>query len=116
MAHVVLPYWPGRFKNTEFRKFFEKTLRREAPAHVFLNICWVSYRHMAEFERAWKTWLLEQAKYKPDNYSASTALSQLINAIEQLRNVYPQGTLHDCDEDENLENSIILNHSALGEI
>jgi hypothetical protein len=30
--------------------------------------------------------------------------------------VYPVGTLHDCDEDENLENSIILDNSVLGEI
>lgn len=116
MAHVILPYWPGRFTNTDFRTFFEKTLRREAPAHIYLNICWVSYRHMAEFERAWKAWLIESAKHETDTYTLSTTLDELIDSIEQLRNVYPKGTLHDCDEDENLENSIILNHSALGEI
>jgi hypothetical protein len=116
MAHVILPYWPGRFSNTEFRTFFEKTLRREAPAHIYLNICWVSCRHMADFERAWKAWLIENAGHEIDAYTLSTTLNELIHSIEQLRNVYPKGTLHDCDEDENLENSIILNHSALGEI
>src|SRR6056297_1089334 len=116
MAHVVLPYWPDRFITTEFRTFFEKILRREAPAHLFLNICWVSYQHMADFEYAWKTWLLENAALTTNKVALSTALEELIESIEQLRNVYPQGTLHDCDEDENLENSIILNHSALGEI
>lgn len=116
MAHVVLPYWPDRFINNDFRTFFEKTLRREAPAHVYLNICWVSNRHMAEFERAFKRWLIENSRPHTDPTSLSHALGEWISSIEQLRNVYPTGTLHDCDEDENLENSIILNHSVLGEL
>ncbi len=116
MAHVVLPYWPDRFINNDFRTFFERTLRREAPAHVYLNICWVSNRHMAEFERAFKRWLIENSRPAADPISLSNALGEWINSIEQLRNVYPTGTLHDCDEDENLENSIILNHSVLGEL
>ncbi|REL24475.1 hypothetical protein DYD21_17930 [Rhodohalobacter sp. SW132] len=116
MAHVVLPYWPGRFINNDFRTFFEKTLRREAPAHVYVNICWVSNRHMAVFERAFKRWLIENSRAAADPVSLSNALGEWINSIEQLRNVYPTGTLHDCDEDENLENSIILNHSVLGEL
>jgi len=116
MAHVVLPYWPGRFTNMDFRRFFEKTLRREAPAHVYLTICWVSCSHMAAFERAWKAWLIEISRKPVDKVTLSNALGALIDSIEQLRNVYPKGTLHDCDEDENLENSIILNNSVLGEI
>lgn len=116
MAHVVLPYWPGRFTNNDFRKFFEKTLRREAPAHVFLNICWVSCSHMAEFEQAYKAWLIENSRSRIDKVTLSKTLQDLIDSIEKLRNVYPEATLHDCDEDENLENSIILNHSVLGEI
>lgn len=116
MAHVVLPYWPDRFINNDFRTFFEKTLRREAPAHVYLNICWVSNRHMAEFERAFKRWLIENSRSSINPGDLSDALGEWITSIEQLRNVYPTGTLHDCDEDENLENSIILNHSVLGEL
>jgi hypothetical protein len=71
---------------------------------------------MADFERAWKAWLIESGSQNIDTYTLSTTLDELIDSIEQLRNVYPKGTLHDCDEDENLENSIILNHSALGQI
>lgn len=115
IAHVILPYWPGRFINTDFRKFLEKTLRLEAPAHVFLNICWISCAHMDEFEKKYKAWLLENAKPATEKTALSWALKELIESLEQLRNVYPVGTLHDCDEDDNLENSIILNNSALGE-
>lgn len=116
IAHVILPYWPGRFINNDFRRFLEKTLRLEAPAHVFLNICWVSCSQMTEFELKYKAWLIENARQSIDKVKTSTALGELIACLERSRNVYPVGTLHDCDEDENLENSIILGNSALGEI
>ena len=116
IAHVVLPFWPGRFINKDFKKFFEKTLKLEAPAHVFLNICWVSCAHMAELEIKYKSWLVENSKENKDKVKLSRTLGELIDILGRLRNVYPVGTLHDCDEDENLENSIILDNSVLGEI
>ncbi|MEO1053666.1 MAG: hypothetical protein AAFX87_23725 [Bacteroidota bacterium] len=116
IAQVVVPAWPGRFSNTDFRKFFERTLRVEAPAHVFLNICWINPQQMEEFELLYKTWLVENAKPEKDNAKLSKALNALIDILERLRNVYPVKTLHDCEEDDTLLDSIILNNSALGEI
>lgn len=116
MAHVVLPYWPGRFTNTDIRKLMENKLRAEAPAHVFLTICWISYHHMDAFEQAYKNWIWENLKDPKNHDNISQALQILIEVLESLKNIYPVGTLHDCDEDENLDNSIILNNSALGEI
>ncbi|WP_339754600.1 hypothetical protein [Algoriphagus aquimarinus] len=115
MAHVILPYWSGRFTNTEFRRFLEKKIKRETPAHVFLTICWISPSHMKALELAWKLWLLETLKTTQEPKKLAETLAGLIDALAQIRNVYPVGTLHDCDEDENLENSIILNSSSLGE-
>jgi hypothetical protein len=114
IASVILPYWPGRFADNNFRQFFEKTLRQEAPAHVFLKICWISCEQMAEFEQKYKAWLAENAKPVKDKVQLSFTLSELIDILGRLRNVYPSGTLHDCEEDDTLENSIILNNSVLG--
>ena len=114
IAHVILPYWPGRHRNTDFRKFFERTLRLEAPAHVYLNICWVNCHQLAEFEQAYKAWLLENARVPPNETAGTDALNNLVNSLEGLRNVYPAGTLHDCEEDDSLDNAIILNNSTLG--
>lgn len=115
MAHVILPYWASRFTNTDFRRFLEKKIKREAPAHVFLTICWISPSHMKALELAWKLWLLETLKTTQEPKKLAESLAGLIDALAQIRNVYPVGTLHDCDEDDNLENSIILNSSSLGE-
>lgn len=115
MGHVVLPYWAGRFTNREFRKFLENKIRLEAPAHVFLTICWISPLHLEELEYAWKIWQLETLKPNFHPKNQSNALSRLIEVLEKVRNVYPAGTLHDCAEDDSLADAIILNFSSLGQ-
>lgn len=115
IAHVLLPFWAGRFINRDFRRFLENKLKTEAPSHVFLTICWISPEHLEELEQAWKTWLLESLKNPQHPKQLSTALSQLIEVLEKVRNVYPSGTLHDCAEDDTLADAIILNFSSLGE-
>lgn len=115
MAHVIIPYWAGRFTSTDFRRFLEKKIKRETPAHVFLTICWISPSHMKELELTWKLWLIETLKTTQEPKKLTETLAGLIDALAQIRNVYPVGTLHDCNEDDNLENSIILNSSSLGE-
>ena len=98
----------------DFRKFMDKALRREAPAHVLLNICWIDCRQMYELETKFKAWLVETGRSIPNKATTSQALSELIDILTRIRNVYPTGTLHDCEEDENLEGAIILNNSVLG--
>jgi len=114
VASVIIPHWQGRFDNMDFRRFFEKQLRLEAPAHVFLVICWISCEQMAEFELKYKAWLIENAKKDKDPGLLSARLNELTDILIRLRNVYPSGTLYDCEEDETLENAIILNYSVLG--
>ena len=55
-ATVLLPSWPKRFKDLKFRRFVEDTLRAEAPAHVFLRICWISHFQMKGFEECYGPW------------------------------------------------------------
>ncbi|HPE75154.1 MAG TPA: hypothetical protein PLC80_03660, partial [Draconibacterium sp.] len=114
IASVIIPHWQGRFDNMDFRRFFEKQLRLESPAHVFLVICWISCEQMTEFEKKYKAWLIENAKKEKDFGLLSARLNELISIRNEIRNVYPTGTLHDCEEDETLENAIILDNSALG--
>lgn len=115
IAHVLLPFWAGRFIQRDFRRFLETKLKTEAPAHVFLTVCWISPEHMEELEQAWKIWLLESLKNPQHPKNLSSAHSQLLEALAKVRNVYPSGTLHDCAEDDSLADAIILNFSSVGE-
>ncbi|MDH5414570.1 MAG: hypothetical protein OEW87_10565, partial [Flavobacteriaceae bacterium] len=114
MATVVVPYWQGRFDTPGFREFVEKTIRTEAPAHIHLNICWIDNRQMIMFEKAYKEWLLELAKEESDPEELSAALNNFIGVIEQLRNVYPSGRLHNCEDGDQIRNSIILDNTSIG--
>ena len=52
-----------------------------------------------------------------DRYATYTEVSYrlriLVDALGALRNTYPTGTLHDCDEGDD-DNPIRLSHTALG--
>lgn len=112
---ILLPYWPVRFRDMNFRRQVEHTLRLEAPAHVALKICWLDLRQMHAFEGAYRHWLehlaLAQAHQEHD---LPSALKQLLAIFTQLHSVYPQGTLHDCEDEDTSDNPIILDQTALG--
>ncbi len=112
---AILPAWQGRFSNQDFRAFFNRQFRLECPAHLVPSICWVSNEQMAQFEKAWKKWLLENQKKDKDKVELSRSLSEVIKVLKNLRSVYPQGTLHDCEISDTLDNNtIILNRTSLG--
>lgn len=114
IATVILPAWQGRFTNQSFRRFFERTLRLECPAHILLNICWIECEQMEAFELKYKTWLLENARENQDRIALSNALNEFLEVFGTLRSVFPAGTLHDCENDDVVKNSVILNNSILG--
>jgi hypothetical protein len=96
----------------EFRRFAEKTIRTEVPAHLGVKICWVSNEQLEEFEKLYCDWLAELAKPEPDTVALHTKLKALLLVFEQLKSVYPEARLHDCvdGDDSNrvfLDNTII---------
>lgn len=114
---VILPYWPERFRNIDFRRFVERTLRLEAPAHVALKIAWLDVRQMREFEVAYREWLTQLALDACCGGACNLTekLNRLVAIIRELRSVYPQGTLYD-PETSTTNQSIILNQTALGTV
>ncbi|MCX2574536.1 hypothetical protein [Pedobacter sandarakinus] len=111
---AVLPYWPDRFRDRNFRAFIEKTLRQEAPAHIAMNICWVSPLQMYQFEKAYKLWLIQVNMINNDNEERAKAMEALIVIIQELRSVYPAGKLHSCKENEQQKNTLVLNQTNIG--
>lgn len=135
---VVLPAWPERFKDMNFRRYFERALRLETPAHIALKICWVNCEQLEGFEKAYKNWLVEKAEaYRNfeswldqidledtnpcpgggeknlDEDALADATRELVCSLFQLKNVYPGARFHDCRDDES-GGGIILNNSILG--
>ena len=112
-ASVILPYWPERFRKPEFRGFIETTLRKEAPAHVFLRICWVGPCQMRAFETAYRNWL-ENLALGRDSCGYTAALNALTDILFRLRNVYPEARLAPCEGSEEGAAPVVLNQTVLG--
>ncbi len=114
-ATAVLPYWPERFLNMDFRKYFEMAMRMEAPAHVHVKVCWVDEDDMELFESRYFPWLREMARPRFDIAKLTKARDDLVVALRQLRSVYPQAVLYDC-EARTSRPPVLLGHSVLGSI
>ncbi|MHA7109553.1 hypothetical protein ACRTDU_05455 [Sunxiuqinia elliptica] len=110
---VILPAWEKRFQNMDFRKFAEKTIRMETPAHIFPKICWVNELQLSEFEDCYKDWLLARSVYPKKASKYKEILDCLLRSLEKLNTVYPEGTLHDC-VDGQVDNPMVLNLTSLG--
>lgn len=111
---AVMPYWPERFRDRNFRIFIENTLRSECPAHTVLNVCWVSPAQMDLFEKSYKKWLININSLPADDADRVASLKEFIECIQKLRSVYPSGKLHSCQDGEAQKNTLILNQTNIG--
>lgn len=69
---------------------------------------------MEDFERTYKKWLIKINDKQSTKIEISDSLNCFIDAIDNLRNVYPAGTLYDPKEHQTLKNTIILDNTMLG--
>jgi hypothetical protein len=110
---AVLPYWPERFRNLNFRALLERTIREEAPAHVQVKVCWIGQQQMTELDGAYRAWLAAKGTATPDAPTLRVTTRRLIEILEALSTVYPAASLHDCDVGED-ETIVRLGSTALG--
>lgn len=123
-ATIVMPGYTSRFRNLSFRRYAEKVMRSEAPAHVLLRICWVGREDMIMFQNAYFNWLEIYGDYRMECCRNSKtiptvvkthqqSLKELVTAMNALNSIYPEGNLADCDTGIT-NNPIVLNNSILG--
>jgi hypothetical protein len=126
---IVLPGWLNVSIDMEFRKFVNNTLRNNAPAHVAIKICWIGMEQMYEYEKTYVAFMkvlkIKDGLDLNDNNDSDASwynntLSDFVHVINNLKNVYPPATLHDCEDGEkdvsgNFANrTVILNRTTLG--
>lgn len=119
---IVLPGYTYRFSDPDFRKYAETVIRQELPAHVLAKICWVGDRQteietaqsdLSNFEKAFKKFLYDKARNNTS--SLGNSISELLDALTNLNNIYRPGRLLDCAADDNssLAGKIILGQSNI---
>lgn len=119
-ATLVIPYWPEKFRDLNFRKYFEELLNKETPAHILLKICWLDNVQMLDFEMAFKEWIANLQDYSEEILAPSDAIknklidsnNKLVELMKQMHSEYPEARLHDCTT--GTTNPVILNNTVLG--
>ncbi|MEO6834261.1 MAG: hypothetical protein ABI378_16200 [Chitinophagaceae bacterium] len=96
----------------EFRRYAERAIRFEIPAHLGLKICWVSTDQLIEMEQKYCAYLAEWAKDVLDKAALSLRLKDLLEVFNNLKSDYPPASLHDC-VDGNDENRVFLNQTVV---
>lgn len=113
---VVLPYAVKEFQDMNFRRYLERYIREQAPAHILVKICWIETELIYEFEKLYAKWRRNLSLYyKSGDFYDELMFAQreLIEKFKTLSSVYPTGYLHDCANDEQ-KRPIVLGQSKLG--
>jgi hypothetical protein len=119
---VIMPEWPTRFTNSNFRKLAERILRYEAPGHVYVRLIWADRAQMKTFEQAYKTWLNQTASTltDPDDPASVTTYKETLNIAHDalvtelfsLRNRFTGSVISDITDDSGSTGEL----SLLGQI
>ena len=114
---VIMPAWPARFQDMNFRNFLSRFIREQTPAHIFAKVCWLSLEQMNQFRDAFDDWTdkLANRDILPEPSVYLGALERLIAVWRQLRSVYPQVHLYDCTDVKDITPTV-LGDTALGEM
>ena len=84
---IIIPYWPQRFQNIDFRTFFESTVLRELPAYVVPRIIWSNPEDLKKFEYFYQAWLSAKSKFiesQLDETSSNETIAEASQAKENL--------------------------------
>lgn len=76
---VVLPTWPARFQDKNFRDALESLFRLNSPAHVKINFLWMNVNNLRKFESIYFDW----RKFMAGGTDKETR-NELRNALVQM--------------------------------
>ncbi len=114
---VILPGYSMRLRNKDFRRYAERLIRLETPAHVLPRICFIGIDQMKEFEDLYELWLNTRiSSVNPEKQVPDALNKQFIDLIEKLFTVYDEGQLSDCDDDTEEKNPVVLGRTNLGSL
>ena len=82
---VIMPTWPSRFQNTDFRNTLINLFAANAPAHLKCNFYWLNYDQIKEFEIVYFEWMKAKSysdPKQPDLDNSSYKLLELLQRFE----------------------------------
>lgn len=78
---LLLPDWPARFQNEDFRKLFLNILEENSPLHLKINLIFLDFQEMMRFEEAFQNWKTEKSKRERSPRTMDLLSLQLIQML-----------------------------------
>lgn len=83
---VILPAWPSRFQNDDFRALLCNVFCINAPVHVDIQFYWLEVSEMRAFEQCYFDWLEERNSLypnQPDLDDKALSVAEFLQKIQQ---------------------------------
>jgi hypothetical protein len=82
---VVMPSWPSRFQNSDFRNVLKNLFIANAPAHLDCNFYWLNYNQTLEFEKLYFEWMKAKADLDPKQPDLDNSSLKLVEFLQQCK-------------------------------
>lgn len=83
---VILPVWPARFQDSDFREFVESLFREQAPAHMRLQFFWMTTKEMKKFESVYFSWITSLKEGRGENKYQSLS-KELVGLLSESNTI-----------------------------
>jgi len=77
---IVLPNWPARFQDEQFKSYLTDLINERIPSHIGNDILWIDVEKFKEFEGKYRVW----EKVKSESCFAEEPSGSLISAAYEL--------------------------------
>ena len=78
---VILPTWPSRFQNSDFRDLLHNIIILNAPVYVHIDFQWLDIKQMGEFEAVYFGWLKERIEQEPRQPELDQKAQKVMNLL-----------------------------------
>lgn len=78
---IILPTWPSRFQNSDFRDLLRNIIVLNAPVYIHIDFQWMNTDEMAAFETVYYDWLEERISPTPRQPELDDKAQQIMNLL-----------------------------------
>jgi hypothetical protein len=82
---VIMPSWPSRFQNSDFRSLLCNIFCVNAPVHLDIDFYWLELSEMRDFEKVYFDWLEERNSLHPLQPSLDDKALQVVDYLQHIK-------------------------------
>ncbi|AXT62054.1 hypothetical protein D1816_17385 [Aquimarina sp. AD10] len=84
---ILLPDWPARFQDEQFRAYVSDLVHERIPAHLSNDIIWLDKKKLEEFEKVYFHWGKLKSRANPSKESLEKIAQAAYTVYEKITNL-----------------------------